>query len=251
MAAETAAAVAADADSAFADLAPDPRRGAFWPGAAPTEGGAGRIAVGVGGGWLATWKGLQVAGGGAALDAAWAVSPRVALTVAAGVGAGTVRERAALGAGDGWAALAGARWLVVDAPRARVAPFFVAAVGRGAREDAGTVEVPTSLVGGGVAFEVPFYGLTVDIALPVGGVVTSGALPDGAPLTPGPFAPLFLLAEAGFTWRLSEKATFRLGYVALAASWSWRWHEGPWTLDISGQTNLLTGHLATRVGRVF
>ncbi len=245
----------------FARPTTDPRRGVLWAGAAPLAAGSGRVGVGVGGGWLATWNGLQVAGGGAELDAAWAISRRVAVSATVGVAGGTLRDAGALGPARGWAALASARWLVVDAPRARVAPFFAAAVGAGVTGAAATSgagsggagdgDPPTSLVGAGVAVEVPFYAVTFDVAVPLGGVVTTGALPDVVPLAPAPFAPLFLLTEAGFTWRLGEHTSFRLGYVALATSWSWRWHDGPWTVEVSGHTNLLTGNLSTRLGYVF
>ncbi|MFN7144468.1 MAG: hypothetical protein ACK4YP_11870, partial [Myxococcota bacterium] len=210
---------------------------------------------------------LQVAGGGAEVDAAWAVSRRVAVTGTFGVAGGTLRSEGALGPARGWGTLVSARWLVVDAPRARVAPFLAAAVGAGDAWDtpdgpAGTdlaagealaprEGAPTSVVGGGLALEVPFYEVTFDVAVPLGGVVVTGAIPETIPLAPGPFVPLFLLTEAGFTWRLGDHTSFRLGYVALATSWSWRWHDGPWTVEVSGYTNLLTGNLSTRVGWVF
>jgi hypothetical protein len=91
----------------------------------------------------------------------------------------------------------------------------------------------------------------VDVALPLGGAVLDGALPAAVPLAAGRYAPLFLLAEAGFTWRIREDLSFRLGFVSLASSWSWRWQPGAWSLDVSGQTNLLTGHLSVRAGRTF
>lgn len=262
---------------AFAYAVPDPRRGALWTGAAPVEASAGRVALAVGGGWLATFEGLQGAGGGLALETGWSPSARIALTALVGGGAGTLREGGELGPGRAWGALVGARWLVVDAPAARVAAFLVGGAGAGGgfdgglfggvgggfwqgaaggagtgAADAGARVAPTSVVGAGVAFEMPFYGeVVVDAAVPVGGFVLTGALPPDVPLAVGRFAPLFLLSEAGFTWRLAEDVSFRLGYVALASSWSWRWHPGAWTLDVSGQTNLLTGHLSVKLGRTF
>lgn len=249
----------------FSTSAVDPRRGLLWAGAAPMDAGSGRIGAGVAGAWFATWKGLQVAGGGAEVDVAWAPTRRFAVTVTGGVGTGGVRPAgasdAALGSADfdaearadffaltpasGWATFASARYLVFDGPGARVAPFVAGGLGRAA-EDA-----PIGLVGGGVAVEVPFYDVVFDLALPLGGVVLTGELPDTIPLTPGAFAPLFLLGEAGFTWTLGPHTSFRLGYVALATSYSWRYRDGPLTVELSGHTNFLTANASARVGWAF
>jgi len=224
-------------ESAFAAPAPDSRRGLLWTGAAPVEAGKVRLGVGTGGGWLATFSGLQVAGGGAEVDGAWAITERVAWTATAGAGVGWLRQE---GPVRGFGGVSGLRVLLVDAERIRFATF---AAGAGAPG--------LGMVGGGVAIELPVYAVCFDLALPLGGVVVAGTLPDAIPLTSGPFAPLFLLGEAGFTWRLGDHTSFRLGYVALATSWSWRWQDDRFTLEVSGYTNGLTGNASVRGGVVF
>jgi hypothetical protein len=244
----------------FSASIPDPRRGLLWAGAAPMDAGTGRIGVGVAGAWYATWKGLQVAGGGVEVDAAWAPTRRLAVALTVGVGTGGARPEDApeikvlsgqvagfftLEPASAGAAFASARYLVVDAPGARVAPFVAGGIGRVGEGD------PIGIVGGGVAVEVPFYAVVFDLALPLGGWVVTGELPDSIPLAFGGFAPLFLLGEAGFTWTLGPHTSFRLGYVWLATSYSWRYHNGPLTVEVSGHTNLLTANASTRVGWAF
>ncbi len=250
-----------EAPGHFAGASVDPRRGLLWAGAAPMDAGSGRLGVGVGGAWLATWKGLHVAGGGAELDLAWAPTRRLALSVTGAVATGGARAEGATGGalapgattGDlagffaldpasGWAGMGSARYLVVDGPRARVAPFVAGGVG--ALGERGAVGV----VGGGLAVEVPFYDVVFDLALPLSGAVVAGELPASVPLAVGDFAPLFLLFEAGFTWRLGPYTTFRLGYVALATSYSWRYRRGPLTVELTGHTNVLTANVSGRVG---
>lgn len=248
------------ATGGFAAPVVDPRRGLLWAGAAPMEAGAGRVGGGVAGAWFATWKGLEVAGGGAEVDAAWAPTGAFAVAVTAGGALGGVQATDppsdnpfarffALRPASGWAGVVSARWLVVDTPGARVAPFVaggLGAVGGGPEDTA-----PIGVVGGGVAVEVPFYDVVFDVALPLGGVVVTGELPETVPLAAGRFAPLFLLGEAGFTWRLGPYTSFRLGYVALATSYSWRYRRGPLTVEVSGHTNVLTANVSTRVGWAF
>ncbi|MES2645189.1 MAG: hypothetical protein V4850_37220 [Myxococcota bacterium] len=244
----------------FSVSVPDPRRGLLWAGAAPMDAGTGRLGGGVAGAWFATWKGLQVAGGGAEVDAAWAPTRRIAVALTVGVGTGGARPEDApevevwsgqiagfftLAPASAGAAFASARYLAVDAPGARVAPFLAGGIGR---VGAGG---PIGIVGGGVAVEVPFYDVVFDLALPLGGWLVMGELPDTIPLAIGPFAPLFLLGEAGFTWTLGPHTSFRLGYVALATSYSWRYHHGPLTVEVSGHTNFLTANASTRVGWAF
>lgn len=223
-------------ESAFLEPIADPRRGFLWAGAAPVAAGSGRVGVGVGGGWVATWEGVQALGAGAELDLAWAPTRRGALTATVGAGVGRLTGEEARGLG----AVVSGRWLVLDDERARIAPFV--AVAGGTTDTAGAV-----IAGGGVAAEIPFYSVVFDVSLPVGGVVVAGSLPD-VPLTPGPFAPLFVLTEAGFSWRLGSSSSFRLGYLAAATTWSWRWHRGPLTVEVSAYTNLLTGNLSARAG---
>jgi len=236
---------------AFGAGAVDPRRGLLWAGAAPMDAGTGRLGVGLGGAWFATWTGLQVAGGGAELDLAWAPSRRLALSVTGAVVTGGARgtDRSAgffdLDPTAGWAGLGSGRLLVVDGPSARVAPFVAGGVGSLGGRD------PIGVVGGGVAVEVPFYDVVLDLALPLGGAVVAGELPASVPLAVGGFAPLFLLFEAGFTWRLGAHTTFRLGYVALATSYSWRYRRGPLTVELTGHTNVLTANVSGRVGWSF
>ncbi|MDP2308248.1 MAG: hypothetical protein Q8P18_19675 [Pseudomonadota bacterium] len=246
----------------FSASVADPRRGLLWAGAAPMEPGTGRIGGGVAGAWFATWKGLQVAGGGAEVDASWAPTRRFAVTLTAGVGAGGVRpagvpaaDLAAEGLANfftltpaaGWATFASARYLALDAPGARVAPFLAGGLGAVGAGPAGEV-APIGIVGGGVAVEVPFYDVVFDLALPLGGLVVTGELPGTIPLAVGPFAPLFLLGEAGFTWTIGPRTTFRLGYIALATSYSWRYRNGPLTVEVSGHTNFLSANASMRVG---
>lgn len=228
----------------FIEPIADPRRGILWAGAAPVDRGTVRVGVGLGGGWFAAWQGsapeLELAGGGVELDAAWAPHRRVALAVTAGVGAAPF---GAWGPAEGVGGVVSARWLVLDGPSARVAPFVAGGYGVGSASDVGL-----GVVGAGLAVEVPLYGVVFDLALPLGGFVVSGSLPDEVPLALGPFAPLFLLGECGFTWRLGEHTSFRLGYLAAAPSWSWRWRGRAATVEVSGHTNVVSGNLSVRVG---
>ncbi len=235
----------------FATRLADPRRGLLWAGAAPMDAGTGRLGAGVAGGWYAKWKGLQVAGTGAEVDAAWAPTRRLAFTVTAGVATGGVRPAGAetflaLTPASAWGGVASARYLVVDGPRARVAPFVGGGFASGTGNDA-----PVAIVGGGIAAELPFYDVVFDIALPLGGVVVAGVLPDTVPLAEGGFAPLFLLGEAGFTWRIGPYTSARLGYIALGTAYSWRYHRGPLTVEVSWSTSILSANLSTRVGWAF
>jgi hypothetical protein len=212
----------------YADEQPDARRGFLWPGAAPMAAGSGRVSVGAVGGWLLVEPPfvevpVPVAGGGGELSAAWAPSRRVAVTVAGGGGGLTTGDTAL-------AAMGTARFLVVDGERVRVAPWLAGG------------HAGSPFATGGVALEVPFYDVLIDVSLPLGGAAF------GETVT---FVPTMLLVEAGFTWRLGEFTSFRLGYLAAAASWSWRWRRGPWTVEIGGNTNVVTGNLATRVGVAF
>ena len=240
----------------------DPRRGILWAGAAPMVAGSGRVGLGVAGGWLGSleeWRPVIAgAGVGLELDAAVAPTPQLALTATIAVSGGELRRDGALAPGQATGGIVAARWLVVDNPLVRVAPFVAGGVGVGG--DVGLaalytggdgVSAPVSVLGGGVAFELPFHEVLVDVALPLGGVVLDGALPAGIPLTGGPYVPLFLLAEVGFTWQLGPYTSFRLGYLAVATSWSWRYHRDAFTLEVSGYTNVLTGSLATRAGWAF
>ena len=195
------------------------------------------VGVGVGGGWVATWEGLVAVGAGMELDLAWAPSRRFAVTAAGGSGVARVLGDEVRGAG----AVVSARYLLKDDGVARIAPF-VAVAG----EDT-VLGDPVVVAGGGIAAEIPVYTVCFDVSLPLAGAVAVGELPD-LPLTPGRFAPLFFLTEAGFTWHLGPSSSFRLGYLAAASTWSWRWHPGPLTLEMSAYTNLLTGNLSVRAG---
>lgn len=192
--------------------------------------GSGRASVGAVGGWLLrdpfyAELGAPFAGGGAELSAAWAPGGRVAFTAAAGVGGLTTSA-------SGWAGLATARWLALDDERVRLAPWV-----------AGGALAGAPFATGGLAVEVPFHAVLVDASVPLGGATFGEAGPA--------FLATPLLAEVGFTWRIGDHTTFRLGYLAAAASWSWRWHDGPWTIEVGGYTNVLSGNLSTRVGRTF
>jgi hypothetical protein len=243
----------------MAPLTVDPRRGILWAGAAPMAAGTGRLGIGAAGGWFASWAGakpvLGGAGAGVEVDAAWAPTRRVAFTATAGAGTGTFRTGGALAPLDATGGIVAARWLAVDAPRVRVAPFVAGGLGVVADVPpaAGTDPFadPVAVVGAGVALEIPFYDVLVDAELPVGGLVLAGELPDGLPLVAGPYVPLFLLTEVGFTWRLGPDTSFRLGYLAVATSWSWRYRHDHFTLEVSGYTNVLTGSLSARAGWAF
>lgn len=197
------------------------------------EAGSGRVSVGVVGGWMLLEPLLldvptPLAGAGAELSAAWAPTRRVAVTVVGGAGALTTGAVGLAGMGT-------VRVLVHDGAALRVAPWLAGGL-------ASDLESRAPFVTGGVALEVPFYAVLVDASVPLGGA-SFGAAPA--------FLPTMLLAELGFTWTLGERTSVRLGYLAAAATISWRWRSGPWTVEVGGDTNVVSGNLAGRVGVAF
>lgn len=172
-------------------------------------------------------------GGGVEVDGSYAVTRAFAVSTTVAGGRANF--------GDGAGAMVAARWLF-DGERIRVAPFFAGGVGQAAEGG------PVAAVAAGVSLEVPFYTVLVDVSVPVLGwsAWNTPTLPFS--LGDPRLLPAFLLVEAGFTWRLSPQTTFRLGYLALATSWSWRWANERWTVEVSGHTNVVTGSLSVRGG---
>ncbi|GDX79080.1 hypothetical protein LBMAG42_08910 [Deltaproteobacteria bacterium] len=187
------------------------------PGARATEAGAGSIGVSA--------TAVSVSGMGVPLfgvDATWAPTDRLALSA---TGAGFVGADEDLDAGGLGIGFFSARYLLVDRPVVRFAPFLTVAIAGASETDTGVdgAVLPTL----GASLEAGNKNVWFDASVPLLSVVPAGALGNETTVV----APLFqavFASELGVNGRIAEHHTLRLGLESLAVNGRYRYEADRW-----------------------
>lgn len=199
------------------------------PGARSAEAGSGSMGLSASG----------VLAGGAVLpligiDATWAPSDRFAVSLTGAGHAGG--EGAALGAlGLGFAS---ARYMLVDKPALRFAPFFTVAFAGGA-ESSGWAEglvLPTL----GASIEAGNENIWFDASVPLLTVVPPGAFGNETTVV-APVIQAFFTSELGVNGRVAERHVLRLGLESLAVNARYRYESDRWYVGGSITATAIVG----------
>ncbi|MFZ5478633.1 MAG: hypothetical protein ACOZNI_17815 [Myxococcota bacterium] len=193
------------------------------PDATAMEAGAGHVGAAALGYAVVGWD--AEAGVLPAWRAAVAPTDRLAIT---SVGAADLR---------GAAGTLGARYVVLDTPGLRVAPWLGAAAIGGATVSGVAVA--------GVAMDAGWERVRFDVSLPLTGLAVGEAGVDASDATTGYWLGAI---EAGATFRLGERNELRVGHTSAMPTVSWRYLGERFYVDASAGTILYVSYAQAGAG---
>lgn len=180
----------------------------FYPGAAPAQEGDASIGVSATG---VTEGEFSVGAGG--IDASWAPTKRLGFRV---VSHGT-GDLSGSGIGTAAVGLVGARYLIVDQPWLRLAPFV--ALGVAASSETRTALFPAV----GASVEAGSDRVWFDGSMPLVVAMVSDEVGNVAPVYALP-----ALVEAGVNVRVGERHVIRVGTASLSLNARYRYEADRW-----------------------